>query len=107
MGNDRSADIFSGRVVLVFGTQVFGAGLGIINGILLARLLGPALKGDYYLLIVVPSTAMVFVQLGLPIAFAYFAARGRTAGLVAKSFVLTGGLALTAFLVVWVLLPFL
>ena len=107
MGNDRRADTFSGRVVLLFATQVFGAGLGIINGILLARLLGPALKGDYYLLILVPSTAMVLIQLGLPQAVSYYAARGRTAGLMAKALVLTGGLTLTALVVVWAILPFL
>ncbi len=80
MQESSRAGTFSGRVVVLFGTQVFGAGIGIFNGILLARLLGPAAKGDYYLLILVPSTVMVLIQLGLPQAFAFFAARGRTAG---------------------------
>lgn len=107
VGNDRRADTFSDRVVLLFATQIFGAGLGIINGILLARLLGPALKGDYYLLILVPSTAVVLLQLGLPAAISYFAARGRTAGLVVKALVLTGALTLTALVVLWAILPLL
>ncbi len=107
METENRSSGFSGRVMLLFSTQVFGAGIGIINGILLARLLGPALKGEYYLLVLVPSTAMVLIQLGLPQAITYFAARGRTAGLVTKAFVLTGGLTLAALLVVWALLPLL
>ncbi len=54
MQDTSRAGIFSGRVAVLFATQSFGAILGIFNGILLARLLGPAAKGDYYLLILVP-----------------------------------------------------
>ena len=98
--------IFSGRVAILFGTQVFGAAVGIVNGILLARLLGPAAKGDYYLLVLVPTTVMVLVQLGLPQAFGFYAARGQTLGIVAKSLVLTPILSSVAFVGVIVLLPF-
>ncbi|MEI8334728.1 MAG: polysaccharide biosynthesis C-terminal domain-containing protein [Chloroflexota bacterium] len=101
------AGTFSGRVGVLFGTQVFGAAVGIANGILLARLLGPAAKGDYYLLILVPSTVMVLVQLGLPQAFSYFSARGETLGMVGKSLVLTVGLSSAACLGVLALLPLL
>ena len=98
---------FSDRVLIVFITQVFGATIGIVNGFLLARLLGPAAKGEYYLLVLVPATAMVLVQLGLPQAFGFFAARGQTLGIVGKSVVLTVALAAGAFAVVVLLLPFL
>jgi O-antigen/teichoic acid export membrane protein len=101
------AGIFSGKVVVLFGTQVFGAAVGIVNGILLARLLGPAAKGDYYLLILVPSTVMVLAQLGLPAAFGFFAARGQTLGIVAKSIVLTAVLSAGAYVIVFAFLPFL
>ena len=75
---DRGDASFSGGVVVLFVTQVFGAGLGIFSGILLARLLGPAEKGDYYILTLVPATAMVLLQLGLPRAFGFYTARGVT-----------------------------
>ena len=60
------------------GRKSSAPGIGIINGILLARLLGPAGKGDYYILVLVPATAMVLLQLGLPQAFNFYAARGQT-----------------------------
>ncbi len=105
MSNASNAGAFSGRVTVLFGTQAFGAVLGIFNGILIARLLGPAAKGDYYLLVLLPSTAMVLVQLGLSLSFAYFAARGQTAGLVARALLLTAVLSLVAFLAFAILLP--
>ena len=107
MQDTSRAGIFSGRVAVLFATQSFGAIVGIFNGILLARLLGPAAKGDYYLLILVPSTAMVLIQLGLPQAFSFYAARGRTAGLVTRTVVLTTALSVGALVAVGLLLPFL
>jgi O-antigen/teichoic acid export membrane protein len=101
-GNARA---FSGRAAVLFGIQIFGAIVGIINGILLARLLGPAGKGDYYILILVPSTTMVLLQLGLPQAFMFYAARGRMVSMLAKALVLTAALSLVGFLAVTVLLP--
>ena len=107
MGMNGRGSTFSSRVLVLFGTQVFGAGIGIINGIVLARLLGPAAKGDYYILILMPATAMVLLQLGLPAAFGYFAARGKTIGIVAKTFILTVTLSLAAYVALVVLLPIL
>lgn len=107
MQQSSRAGVFSSRVVVLFGTQVFGAAVGIVNGILIARLLGPAAKGDYYLLVLVPSTVMVLVQLGLPQAFGYYAARGQTHGIVAKALVLTAILGCGALVAVIALLPLL
>ncbi len=107
MQDTSRAGIFSDRVVVLFVTQVFAATAGIINGVLLARLLGPAGKGDYYLLVLVPSTVMVLAQLGLPQAFGFFAARGQTVGIVAKTFVLTAVISAAGFTAVVVLLPLL
>jgi len=105
MPDTRRGDAFSGGVAVLFGTQVFGAGIGIINGILLARLLGPAGKGDYYILVLVPATAMVLLQLGLPQAFNFYTARGQTVRIGTKALVLTAGLTVVAILGVAVLLP--
>lgn len=105
MQDTGRASTFSGQVIVLFGTQVFGAGVGIINGILIARLLGPALKGDYAFIVLLPATAIVLVQLGLPHAFGYFAARGQTLGIVGKSVLLTAVLSAVAIAGALVLLP--
>ena len=105
-GSDRAAT-FSGRVAVVFSTEVFTATIGIFNGILLARLLGPAAKGDYFILVLLPATALVLLQLGLPQAFGYFAARGQMTGLLIKTIVLTTALTVLAYVGVWVLIPLL
>lgn len=107
MQDSERASTFSGQVLVLFGTQIFAAGVGIINGILLARLLGPAGKGDYYLLTLLPGTAVVLVQLGLPQAFGFFAARGQTLGIVRQSMVLTAILSAATFVGLIVLLPLL
>ncbi len=105
MQDTNRAGTFSGRVVVLFGSQVIGAGLGIVNGILLARLLGPAAKGDYYFLVLLPATAIVLLQLGLPSAFGFFGARGQTAGILAKAIALSAALSVVAILGVAVLVP--
>jgi O-antigen/teichoic acid export membrane protein len=96
---------FSDRVLVLFVTQVVSAGVGIFNGFVLARLLGPSAKGDYYLLTLLPSTIMVLVQLGLPQAFGFYSARGQTAGLTRKSLMLTAAIALPALATAILLLP--
>lgn len=107
MQSEGNASTFSGRAAVLFGIQVFGAVVGTINGIVLARLLGPAGKGEYYILILVPSTTMVLLQLGIPQAFMFFAARGRTAYLLTKAFVLTASFSLAGVVAVVGLLPLL
>ena len=107
MQDKSRAETFSGRVGVLFATQTLGAFVGIFNGILLARLLGPAGKGEYYLLILVPSTAMVLVQFGLPQAVSFYAARGRTAGIMIRALVLTVVLSAVALVTIALLLPLL
>jgi O-antigen/teichoic acid export membrane protein len=96
---------FSDRVLALFVTQVVSAGVGIFNGFVLARLLGPSAKGDYYLLTLLPSTIMVIIQLGLPQAFGFYSARGQTVGLTRKSLTLTAAIALPALGAAILLLP--
>jgi O-antigen/teichoic acid export membrane protein len=107
MSANTGARTFSDRVVILFTTQVVASGIGVFNGFLLARLLGPAAKGDYYLLTLLPVTIMVLIQLGLPQAFGFFAARGKTTGIVTKTVSLTAILSLAAFLVLAAVLPLL
>jgi O-antigen/teichoic acid export membrane protein len=100
-----SGQPFSDRVLVLFVTQAVTAGVGIFNGFVLARLLGPSAKGDYYLLTLLPSTIMVLIQLGLPQAFGFFAARGQTAGLTRSALMLTAAIALPALTAAILLLP--
>lgn len=100
-----SRDAFSNRVAVSFVTQILTAGLGIFNGVILARLIGPSGKGEYYLLTLLPPTLMVLGQLGMPQAFAFFAARGQTRGLVRQAIILTGAVSIPILLVTLMFLP--
>ena len=103
----RPVGSFSDRVVVLLVTQVAQVAIGIMNGILLARLLGPTGKGEYYLLTLLPATLTVLVQLGLAQAFGFFAARSQTQGLFARSLSMTLALSLPAIVVTAALLPML
>ncbi len=70
----------------------------------MARALGPSGKGDFYLLTLLPATIMVLLSLGLPQAFGFYAGRGETRGLTAKTFALAAGLAFPTLLVLAVVL---
>ena len=96
---------FSDRVLVFFVTQVVTAGLVLFNGFFLARLIGPSGKGDYYLLTFLPLTLMVLCQLGLPQAFTFFSARGRTRGLITRALALTALISLPVLAITAVLLP--
>ncbi len=111
MTDDTSAsgrvDAFSDRVFTLFATSVFSTALGILIGFLLARVLGPAGKGNFYLITLFPVTIMVLLQLGLPQAFGFYAARGKMTGINAKTIVLTVVLAVPALVITIALLPIL
>jgi O-antigen/teichoic acid export membrane protein len=101
----NSGRAFSDRVLMLFATRVFTAGMAIFNGFLLARALGPSAKGDYYLVTLLPATIMTFIQFGLPSAFSYFAARGLVDGIISRTVFLTVALVGPALLLVILLLP--
>ncbi|MHB8958671.1 MAG: oligosaccharide flippase family protein [Candidatus Limnocylindrales bacterium] len=90
---DRSAAAVSRRIATVFTVRVSAAVIGVVNAFVLAHLLGPAGKGDFYLVQLVPSTLLVIGQLGLPSAIAYQAGRGRMKGLAWRSVLLALSLA--------------
>jgi O-antigen/teichoic acid export membrane protein len=102
-----TAATFTSRVAVLFGTGIFTAAMGIFNGILLAGLLGPKGKGDYYLVILLPATIVVFAQLGLPQAFGFFAAQSRTRRIVTTAILLAAGLSAVALLITAQLMPWL
>jgi O-antigen/teichoic acid export membrane protein len=96
---------FSDRVLVFFLTQVVTAGLVLFNGFFIARLIGPSGKGNYYLLTFVPLTLMILSQLGLPQAFTFFSARGRTRGLITRGLVLAAVISVPVLLVTVLLRP--
>ena len=102
-----SVQSFSGRVLILFVTSVLTTGIGIVIGFMLARVLGPSGKGDFYLLTLLPVTVMVLLQLGLPQAFGFFAARGQTLRINAMTLALTAVLVTPALIVMVLLLPWL
>jgi O-antigen/teichoic acid export membrane protein len=96
---------FSVRVLAYFLSQVLTAALAVLNGFLLARLIGPEGRGDYYLLTFYPTTLMVLGQLGLPQAFTFFTARRQFDGLIARAIVFAIVIGAGLFLATVVLLP--
>lgn len=62
-------------MLTLFLTRVTTFGIGVFNAFLFARLVGPAGKGEYYLLILLPSTVNVLVQLGIPGALGFYSAQ--------------------------------
>jgi len=96
---------FSRRVLVYFLTQVITAALGLFNGFLLARLIGPEGRGDYYLLTFYPTTLMALGQLGLPQAFTFFTARRQFDGLIPRTIAFAIVIGSGLFLATVVLLP--
>ncbi len=63
--------------LLTFGTRLLMFAVQGLNGLLLARFLGPAGRGQYALIILAPSVAAVFFNFGISTANAYFVSSGR------------------------------
>ena len=97
---DRSGAAVSSRVAIVFVVRVTVAVIGLVNAFLLASLLGPEGKGDFYIGQLLPMTIFVLGQFGLTSAISYFAGKGRTRGLTRRAILLgivlsVAGVALT------------
>lgn len=107
MGAEGRARTFSDRVLALVISNLFLTGFGVVNGILLAGLLGPAGKGEYYLVVLLPTTIMVLMQLGLPNALGFYSARGQTRGLVAGALLVGGCLSAVALALTLSVLPIL
>lgn len=98
---------FSDRVAILFVAQTTRTVINIFNAFFFASLLGPAGKGDYYILTLVPLTIVILIQLGLPPALGFYAARGKTHRLVARSLLLSAVISSAAFLAAVAMLPLL
>ncbi|MFN8629504.1 MAG: oligosaccharide flippase family protein [Chloroflexota bacterium] len=104
---DRSAAAVSRRIFAVFVVRIGAAIIGVVNAFVLARLLGPSGKGDFYLVQLVPSTLLVLGQIGLPSAISYYAGRGQMRGLARRSLILALGLSLAGMVITIASLPLL
>lgn len=98
-------DTFSDRVVILILAQILSNGISVFNSYFFARLLGPAGKGDYYLLLFVPTSIMVLVQFGLAKALSFYAARGQTRGIVGQALLLAAIISSSAFMIAVAALP--
>ena len=99
---------FARRVAGVFATRVAQFIIGFANSFLLARLLGPAGRGAYYLVTLTPSTIFSLGQFGLPSAISFFSGRGRsTRSMLATTLVSGAFLSLVLLGGTWLLLPWL
>jgi len=90
---------FRRRVAGVFATRVTQFVIGFVNSFLLARLLGPAGRGAFYLVSLTPSTLVSLGQFGLPSALNFFAGRGRSVSALLRTALIVGML-LAAVLIV-------
>ena len=56
----------------IFGTRLIWSGMGVISGVILARWLGPYDRGILALVLLVPSTVLTLVKLGVSQATVYY-----------------------------------
>ncbi|MDP9271406.1 MAG: oligosaccharide flippase family protein [Chloroflexota bacterium] len=85
-----SQDGFRRRVAGVFATRVAQFVIGFANSFLLARLLGPAGRGAFYLVTLTPTVLASVGQFGLPSALSFFSGRGRSAAALLRTALLVG-----------------
>jgi len=88
VGSERSLsrDVFG-----TYGTRALTIGLGMIMGIITARVLGPRNRGIFSLVYLLPSTVVTFAKLGLAQASVYSIRRDRVPPerVVANAFVVS------------------
>ncbi len=102
------ASPFARRVMGVFAARVVRYAVGFVTSFVLARVLGPAGRGAYYIVILTPTTLVALGQLGLPSAVSFFAGRGRSgAALQRTSLVLAVVLSVVLMGVTLLALPWL
>ena len=90
---------FGNKVVQTFATEVVLGALGLITGIVTARWLGPAGKGEFALVTVVTGLVVAFGQVGLSPAVVYFTKRLPPRELTANALTLSAMLSLATFVV--------
>jgi O-antigen/teichoic acid export membrane protein len=83
---DRPRRHFARDSLQILGGQVAMTALGLVNGIITARWLGPTARGQFQLLTLLPVMLSNFVKLGIPQASVYYMRRrGASASDVASN----------------------
>lgn len=75
-----SAPTFTAQVARVYAARLLQFGCTVAVAFVLARLLGPGGRGEYSLLLLLPTTLFALGQLGLPSALTFFSGGGRSLG---------------------------
>lgn len=75
----RGASTLIAGTVLTAGTNIALAALGMVSGIIAARLLGPHGRGELAAIQTWPSFVATLAMLGMPEAIVYYSARDRSA----------------------------
>jgi len=86
----EASGAFRRRVAGLFVTRVAQFVLGFANSFLLARLLGPAGRGAFYLVTLTPTVLLSLGQFGLPSALSFFAGRGRSVSALLRTALVVG-----------------
>jgi O-antigen/teichoic acid export membrane protein len=81
----QAAPTFSTQVARVYAARLLQFGCTVAVAFVLARLLGPGGRGEYSLLLLLPSTLFALGQLGLPSALTFFSGSGRTLGSLVRA----------------------
>jgi O-antigen/teichoic acid export membrane protein len=99
---------FTKRVTAIFATRVSTLILSLFTSVLVARLLGPELRGVYVVVATLPGMLSALALLGLPNAANYFAGRGYSvASLVRAALMFTALISVVLVAASWMALPFL
>ncbi|MDX2165570.1 MAG: oligosaccharide flippase family protein [Deltaproteobacteria bacterium] len=89
----------------ILGTRVIWSVTGLISGVILARWLGPIDRGVLAIVLLIPSTVLTLVKLGVSQATVYFINRKEATvdRVASNSIILALGLGLLSAVVVWAL----
>jgi O-antigen/teichoic acid export membrane protein len=89
----------------ILGTRVVYSAMGVVSGVILARWLGPYDRGILALALLVPSTVVTVVKLGVSQSTVYYINRKEASvdQVASNSVYLALGLGALSFIVVWLL----
>ena len=80
MAKDPKRRNFAFDSLQVLSGQFVMMAIGIVNGVITARWLGPADRGRFALLVLLPTMLSNFVKLGIPQASVYYMRRRGASG---------------------------
>lgn len=73
----QGVSLFGSQLALTLATNITMAGISLISGILLARVLGPRGRGELAAIQTWPTILATLAMIGIPEALVYYSARGK------------------------------